>query len=212
MKEDQYSDQNSTFLDKVYDFAINGIPKIDKPIAQLVYEYRSKNSSTEKAIDEFIKYQRLKCTATGFVTGLGGLLTLPVAIPTDLTSSIYIETRMIATIAALRGYDINDDRVRTLIYLCFIGNSIGDVVKQAGIKGAEQLVVKTLLPKISGEIIKKINKAVGFRLLTKGGTKGLINLGKAVPIVGGIVGGTYNLIEINIFAKRAKKMFNENAN
>ncbi|MCR4812810.1 MAG: EcsC family protein [Bacteroidales bacterium] len=211
MNEESNSEQKVTFLDKVYDIAINGIPKVDKPIAKLVYEYQSKHSSTEKAINEFVLYQKLKCTATGFVTGLGGLLTLPVTIPADLASSLYIETRMIATIAALRGYDIHDDRVKTLVYLCIIGNSAGDIVKQVGIRGTEQLVVKKLLPKISGEIIKKINKAVGFRLLTKGGSKGLINLGKTVPVLGGFIGGSYNLIEVDIYAKRAKKMFNENA-
>jgi len=211
MGENTSSEQQVNFLDKVYDIAIKGIPKVDRPIAQLVYDYKSKHNSTEKAISEFVKYQKLKCTGTGFVTGLGGLLTLPVTIPVDLASSLYIEVRMIAAIAAFRGYDIHDDRVKTLVYLCIIGNSAGDVIKQVGIKGTEQLMVKKLLPKITGEMIKKINQAVGFRLLTKGGSKGLINIGKAIPIVGGFVGGTYNLVEVGIYARRAKKMFNENA-
>ena len=30
-----------------------------------------------------------------------------------------------------------------------------------------------------------MNKAVGFRLLTKFGQTGLVNLGKAIPLVGG---------------------------
>lgn len=208
---EQTTQQSESFLDKVYGLAINGIPRVDKPIAQLVAEYKSKHKSSEKAIKEFVKIQRLKTTTTGFVTGLGGILTLPVTIPADLASSLYIEIRMIAVIAALRGYDICDDRVKTLVYICIVGNAAGDTLKQVGIKGTNQIVVKKLLPKISGEVIKKINQKVGFRLLTKGGTKGLINLGKAVPILGGIVGGTYNYIETNVYAKKALKMFNEDA-
>ncbi len=208
---DQTVQQSETFIDKVYGLAINGIPKVDKPIAQLVNEYKSKHKSSEKAIKEFVKIQKLKTTTTGFVTGLGGLLTLPVTIPADLASSLYIEVRMVAVIAALRGYDIRDDRVKTLVYICIVGNAAGDILKQVGIKGANQIVVKKLLPKISGEVIKKINQKVGFRLLTKGGSKGLINLGKAVPIIGGFVGGGYNLIETNVFAKKALKVFNEDA-
>lgn len=203
--------QQETFLDKIYGLAINGIPKLDKPIIQLVKEYKSKHKSTEAAIKEFVKFQRLKTTTTGFVTGLGGLLTLPVTIPADLASSLYIELRMIAVIASLRGYDIYDDRVKTLVYICIVGNSAGDVIKQVGIKGANQIAVKKLLPKISGEMIKKINQAVGFRLITKGGSKGLVNLGKAIPILGGVVGGIYNYIETNIYAKKAIKVFNEDA-
>lgn len=208
---EQTSQQQETFLDKVYGFAINGIPKVDKTIAQLVVEYKSKHKSSEDAIREFVKIQKLKTTTTGFVTGLGGLLTLPVTIPADLASSLYIEIRMIATIAALRGYNINDDRVKTLVYICIVGNSAMDVIKQVGIKGTNQIAAKKLLPKITGEMIKKINQAVGFRLVTKGGSKGLINLGKAIPIFGGIVGGTYNYIETNVYAKKAKKVFNEDA-
>lgn len=205
------STQQENFLDKVYDLAINGIPKMEKPIVQIAEEYKSKHKSSEDAIKEFVRIQRLKTTTTGFVTGLGGLLTLPVTIPADLASSLYIEIRMIAVIAALRNYCINDDRVRTLVYICIVGNTAGDIIKQVGIKGSEQIVAKKLLPKISGEIIKKINNAIGFRLLTKGGSKGLINIGKIIPILGGVVGATYNYIETNVYAKKAMKMFNEDA-
>ena len=45
---------------------------------------------------------------------------------------------------------------------------------------------------MSFEVIKKINKAVGFRLLTKFGQTGAINLGKGIPLVGGVVGGAFD--------------------
>lgn len=208
---EQSSHQHETFLEKVYSLAIDGIPKVDKPIAQLVTEYKSKHGSSEDAIKKFVKIQKLKTTTTGFVTGLGGLITLPATIPIDLASSLYIEIRMIAVIAALRGYNINDDRVKTLVYICLVGNSVGDVIKQVGIKGGEKLVAKKLLPKISGEVIKKINQKVGFRLLTKSGSKGLVNFGKAIPVFGGVVGAVYNNVETGFFAKMAKKVFNEDA-
>ena len=66
--------QQETFLDKVYDLAINGIPIVDKPINKLVAEYRSKHMTTDDAIKEFVRIQKLKTTTTGFVTGLGGYL------------------------------------------------------------------------------------------------------------------------------------------
>ena len=107
----------------------------------------------------------------------------------------------------MRGYNVTDDKVKTLVYTCMVGNAAGDLVKQAGIKTGNQLAAKKLLPKITGEMITKINQKVGFRLITKGGTKGIINLGKAIPIIGGIVGGTYNWAEVGIYAKRAKEFF-----
>lgn len=199
--------QDVGFLDKAYSLAINGIPKVDRPIKLVAEEYMSRYQDSEKAIAQFISMQKKKCATTGFVTGLGGLITLPVTLPVDLASSLYIEMRMIATIASMRGYDVTEDKVKTLVYMCLVGNAVGDVLKQTGIKLGNSLAAKKLLPKITGEMIKKINQAVGFRLITKGGTKGIINLGKAVPIFGGFVGGIYNWTEVSIFAKKAKKIF-----
>lgn len=203
------AEKGSALLQKVYDFVLNGVPMMSEPLSELVAPYIAHNENKEAAIEKFILNQKLKCAGTGFVTGLGGILTLPVTIPADLVSSLYIELRMIAAIAMIRGYDVYDDQVKTLVYLCLIGNAIGDVVKQVGIQVAEKMAVKKLLPKLTQEIIVKINKAVGFRLLTKGGTKGIINLGKAVPLFGGIIGGAYNWVEVAVYAKYAKKMFNE---
>lgn len=53
----------------------------------------------------------------------------------------------------------------------------------------------------------KINQRVGFRFLTKFGSKGIINIGKAVPFVGGIIGGGLDFTETKIIADRAYKMF-----
>lgn len=215
MKEENKNvpvEQNSnvSVLDKIYGVAINGVPYLDKPLDLTVQSYVSKAKTTEDAINSFVSNQKIKCGTTGFVTGLGGLLTLPVTIPADLASSLYIELRMIAGIAMIRGYNIYDDQVKTLVYLCLVGNAVGDVVKQVGIKIGERVAVKKLLPKLTREVTKKINQRVAFRLLTKNGSKGIINAGKLVPLIGGIIGGIWNVAEVGIFAKHAKKMFNEN--
>lgn len=204
------AEKGSALLQKVYDFVLNGVPMMSEPLSELVAPYITHNENKEAAIEKFILNQKLKCAGTGFVTGLGGILTLPVTIPADLVSSLYIELRMIAAIAMIRGYDVHDDQVKTLVYMCLIGNAIGDVIKQVGIQVAEKVAVKKLLPKLTQEVIVKINRAVGFRLLTKGGSKSPIILLKTVPALGGIVGGTYNWIEVAVYAKYAKKMFNEN--
>ena len=203
--------RNLATLDKVYNLALNGIGVMSEPLEQFVSDYVSQYGRTEKAIDKMVSAQKLKLTTSGFITGLGGLITLPIAIPADLASSLYVEMRMIAAIASLRGYDIYSDQVKTLVYACMVGNALGDIIKQAGIKTATQLTVKKLLPKLTREIIVKVNKAVGFRLLTKSGTKGLINVEKAIPVIGGIVGASFNYLEVAVYAKCAKAMFNENA-
>lgn len=41
---------------------------------------------------------------------------------------------MIATIAIMRGYNIHDDEVKTLIFACLTGDSALDILKQGEIQ------------------------------------------------------------------------------
>jgi len=131
---------------------------------------------------------------------------LPVAIPANIASVMYVQIRMIAAIAYMGGYDIKDDRVKSLVYVCLLGNASKDILKELGINIGTKLA-KSAIEKISGQVILKINQTVGFRLVTKFGTKGVINLGKAVPLVGGIIGGAMDLSSTNIMGNVARDTF-----
>ena len=63
------------------------------------------------------------------------------------------------------------------------------------------------LKKLPGQLLIEINKKVGYRLITKFGTTGSINLVRAVPVVGGGVGAGVNVLAINQIAKYAKTTF-----
>jgi uncharacterized protein (DUF697 family) len=129
-----------------------------------------------------------------------------VAIPANITSVMYIQIRMIAAIAHIGGYDLKDDNMRSFVYLCLCGNAAKDILKETGIKIGMQLT-RSAIRSVSGEVIKTINRAVGFRLLTKFGQKGGINLVKLVPLAGGIVGGTFDSISTNIIGNIARQTF-----
>ena len=193
-------------LDKLYDNSIQGLPKVSPPIENLAADYLSKHPDTETAAKSFINYQIAKCTTSGFVTGLGGLITLPVAIPANISSVLYVQMRMIACLAHMGGYDTKSDQVQTLVYACLAGISLDQVVKQVGIKVGVKFA-NAMVKKIPGQVLVKINQKVGFRLLTKFGTKGIINIGKAIPLVGGVISGGFDFAETKIIADRAYKMF-----
>ncbi|ANC79164.1 EcsC family protein [Fictibacillus phosphorivorans] len=196
----------SQVLDWSYEKAVNGLPGTETA-AELAENYLKKNTSVDKAIDSLIRWQNAKGATSGFLTGLGGLITLPVAIPANVASVMYVQIRMIATIAHMRGYDLKDDQVKTFVFVCLTGQAATDILKQAGVKLGTSLA-KEAIKKIPGEVIKAINKVVGIRLVTKFGEKGIINLGKAVPLVGGFIGGAVDGIGTNTIGKIAKRVFN----
>lgn len=196
-------------LDTCYEKATNGISKISPSIDQLAGDYLSKHASKEEAIKDMLKKQVLKCTTSGFITGFGGAITLPVTIPANIGSVLYVQIRMIACTAYMAGYDISSDQVQTLVYACLAGLSVGEIAKQFGIKFGQKVAVG-MIEKIPGKVLTKINQKVGFRLLTKFGEKGLINLGKLVPGVGAVINGGVDFAETKAIAKRAYQMFVEN--
>lgn len=192
-------------LDWAYDKAVNGVPSLDSA-QELAASYIKKDGDPVTCVNALIRWQNTKAGTSGFLTGLGGIITLPVAIPANITSVMYIQIRMIAAIAHMGGYDLKTDNVRALIYACLCGNAAKDILKEAGIKIGTQLS-KSVINKIPGEVLKTINKAVGFRLLTKYGTQGSINLVKWVPLAGGIIGGAFDGVSTNIIGNVARKTF-----
>lgn len=194
-------------LSWAWDKSLNGIPGTGTA-EELAESYLAENGSVETAIDELITWQCRKCGTSGFMTGLGGLVTLPVAIPANITSTLYMQLRMVAAIAYMCHEDIHSDKVQTLAYLCLCGKGVGDVLKDAGIV-CGQKIVAAQIKRLPGEIITAINKAVGFRLITKFGSKGIINLGKLVPVIGGAIGGGFDFYTTKVIGENAKETFYE---
>ncbi|WP_261381489.1 EcsC family protein [Paenibacillus cremeus] len=192
-------------LDWAYDKAINGVPGLDSA-EEMARDYLAKGTSVEESIKSLIKWQVSKSATSGFLSGLGGIIAMPVTIPANIASVMYVQVRMIAAIAYIGGHNIRDDKVKSLVYMCLCGNGAKDILKEAGIVIGTKLT-QSAISKISGTVITKINQAVGFRLLTKFGQTGVVNIGKAVPLIGGLVGATFDGASTATIGKIAKDMF-----
>lgn len=195
-------------LDACYDKCLNGLPKVSSNVEDMANDYLRKYKTKEAACKAMMKNQIAKCTTSGFVTGFGGLITLPVSVPANISSVIYVQMRMIACIAYMAGYDLKSDQTQTFVYACLAGVSINKLVKQTGIKVGTKLATGAI-KKIPGKVLTKINQKVGFRLVTKFGSKGVVNLGKLVPGVGAVIGGGLDFAESKVISNRAYKWFME---
>lgn len=193
-------------IDWAYDKAVNGgIPNCDTA-QELAESYMKRDGNIYDKVNSLIKWQDTKAATSGFVSNIGGLIILPVAIPANIASVIYIQMRMIGAIAYMGGYDLHDDQVKTMVYASLVGNEAKDIIKEAGIQIGTKLT-KNMITKISGKSLTKINQKVGFRLVTKFGQKGVINLGKYIPLVGGGIGALFDTLSTHAIGKVAKKLF-----
>jgi uncharacterized protein (DUF697 family) len=192
-------------LDYCYDAAIEGFAG-QQTVFELAEDYLAERGTLNEKIDSLIRWQNAKCATSGFLSGIGGAMTLPISVPADLAACYFVQIRMIGAIAVMRGYDLQDDKVKSLVYLSLCGDGMKEIVKGLGIQVGAQLT-KAAISKISGKALIRLNKAVGFRLLTKFGEKGIVNLGKVIPLVGALIGAAVNAYSCDVTGEAAKKIF-----
>lgn len=197
-------------LDFCYDKAVNGISGFDSAY-DMAENYMKVGTDKRSMANSLIRWQNTKAGTSGFLAGIPSVIAMPFTIPANLASVMFVQIRMIAAIAHIGGYDIKDDKVKTLVYACMAGNGAKDILKDVGIVIGKKMTM-TLLKNVSGKTITAINQKVGFRLLTKFGEKGAVNLGKAIPLVGGIIGGTFDTVTTNTIGNIARNTFIVNDN
>lgn len=114
---------------------------------------------------------------------------------------------MVGAIAHIRGYDLHDDRARALTVAALAGDAtVKEVVRRIGTDLGTR-AGKQAVARISGRALLDINRKVAFRLLTKAGSTGVINISKAIPLVGGVVGGTIDGASTGVVGNVAKRAF-----
>ena len=179
-------------LRRMLELAIDGVPVAGTtglPSAKHSASWHlQRTGRVDTAIDNLITSHIAMAGAQGFVTNLGGLLAMPVTLPANVTGSLTIQTRLIAAIAHLRGYDLDDNRVRTAIVMCLLG---GDEVARRIHNGqlpTSPMAVATA-PVFDPELDAAVAKEVLFAVMARIGGKGLsITVTKRIPILGGGVG------------------------
>ncbi|WP_083653078.1 EcsC family protein [Serinicoccus sp. CNJ-927] len=183
----------NAFVGKLLDFGVDGVGPLQSSSQVLVKARREKGQDDEKVVDEIVSDHIKKAAVGGFVTGVGGIFTMPVAIPVNVLEFYTLATRMVAAIAEHRGYDVKSKEARAAVLLSLVGADADDLMRKAGISTAAGLTGSGRLATLAMSRLPKaasmmVNKAVGFRLLTTVGGKALGRLIRFVPVAGGVIG------------------------
>lgn len=195
-------------LDWAYSKSLSGMGGIDSAI-ELGENYLKEKGTLEQQVDSLIKWQTTKAGFSGFVTGFGGMAALPITLPANIASVIYIQIRMISAIAYMGGHNLSEEKIKTFVYLCMVGNGAKEMLKNIGIKAGEKLMTH-LIADLSAKTMTHMNQKVGYKLLSKFSEKSIANMGKIVPVVGGLIGGGLDIISTKAIGAIAKKMFINN--
>ena len=150
-----------------------------------------------------INRKSIKCGLIGAVTGVGGMLTLPIAIPADLIATWRVQAAMVVAIAMVFGHQLTDEELRTDIFLIIAGNSAKEALKKFGIEVGKDFTKKFIQKHVTREVMKRIWRVVGIKILTKSGEKSLTSLTKLVPLVGAPIGFGFDYIAARAVGKLA---------
>ncbi|WP_299449226.1 EcsC family protein [uncultured Serinicoccus sp.] len=181
------------------------IPVPEDPL-NAVYEGAG-SSAAERAIQRIRREAAAAAGTNGFLTGLGGFVTLPVVIPANIAGVLIVNARLVGAIAYLRGYKLTDPHTQAMAMLVVAGTSAQGAASLVGIKvGAN--VTKALIRQVPISVIRQINKRVGFMLVAKyGTTRATVTLAKSVPIVGGLAGGAVDATLTGAVGRVACRVF-----
>ena len=170
------------------------------------YLRTAKYRDDDARVAALVKWETSKNFTTGFLTGLGGFITLPVAIPAALAASWAVQARMAGAIARVYGHELEDERVRTKILLALAGDVAREAMKDLGIKTGDKLTQRAV-EQIPGRLLVEVNKRIGAKLASQVGARVLLKFPRAVPVLGGFVGGALDAVVCRKVGATAKMLF-----
>ena len=191
-------------LRHVLQLAIDGTSRLPGAKSHASRLLQRHGGSVDPAIDGIIDFHVRLAGAQGFVTNIGGIAALPVTMPANLAGVAVVQTRMVAALAHLRGYDLDDNRVRTALIMCLLG---GEQVAKKIITGrlpTSPLAIATA-PVFDPHLDQRVSEEVLSDLIQRVGGKNLaLSITRRVPFLGGGVGAVMDGIATHQIGQYAK--------
>jgi hypothetical protein len=176
------------FLQRVLGRAIAGIGPFDGAREVAARALTEAGGDVGGAVQGLIRSHVRLAGAQGFLTNIGGLVTMAVTVPANVTGLVLVELRLLAAIAHLQGHDLVDPGVRAAVLVALLGHD-----------ETEKLVRKGELPGNAGWLARsgtahhdtseRVSAQVAATLVGwLGGKQLATQVGKRVPLFGGVVG------------------------
>ena len=164
-----------------------------------------------------IKDNVLRASGTSVLAGLPGGILMALTIPTDVAQFYAFSLKLAQELGYIYGYDdlwasrdeLSEDAQNTL--LLYLGvmlgvNGTAALLRAGGVAVAKQVMKtvpqKALTKTLWYPILKKVMKIFGVTLTRRGLAKGM---GKAIPILGGVISGGLTYATMKPMGERLQK-------
>jgi uncharacterized protein (DUF697 family) len=180
----------SGFVRTVLDHAIDGIGPLRSAAASADTKLVDHDGQVEKAIRGLIRMHASLAGVQGFVTNLGGFATVALAVPANVVGVTVVQCHLVAGIAHLRGYDLDDPRVRNAILACMLGeDTVDQLVKRHRLPSSPMALATS--PVHDPVLDETLSREVTSELVTRtAGRRAVTLVGRRIPLLGGAVGGS----------------------
>ena len=194
-------------LRAILNAAINGVGSVPGARVAAGRRLARHGGDHEATIQAIIAQHALAGGVGGFVTNLGGVVVLAASLPANLASLALTQSRMVASIAHLRGYDLDDPRVRAAIMECLLGRALVDDMVARGELPSTPIGLATAPmadPDLEQQICQKVLTAW---LAQMGGKQTVAFVAKRVPVIGGGVGAATDGLSTRAVGRYAATQF-----
>jgi hypothetical protein len=178
-------------LQKVLDYVIDIDSNVIRGYVETMKGQHPGLSKDELA-QKIVSKAAMKNGLLGAVTGVGGVLTLPVMVPADVAGSWRTQAAMVFAVAHVYGYASDTADLRTDFYIILAGDSAKEALKRIGIELGRAITKRAVQRLVTREAMKKVWSIAGRQIVTKAGTKSLTSVVKWVPLVGVPIGFAFN--------------------
>lgn len=189
----------SNFVLQAFNHAVDGTGPLRGAAAAAEAKLADAGGNADKAISRLVDSHVKLAGIQGFVTNLGGLVTMAVSVPVNISGLALLQAHLVGGIAHLRGYDLADPRVRNAVLACMLGeDAVHKMVKKRKLPSSPMAIATA--PGYDAALDERIATEVAAELFTRvAGKRTMATLARRMPVIGGGFGavtdgyGTYQI-------------------
>jgi uncharacterized protein (DUF697 family) len=178
----------ANFVRLAFDRAVDGVGPLRGAAASADHQLAEHGGDVDRAVRALVDSHVRLAGIQGFVTNIGGLVTMAVTIPANISGLALLQCHLVAGIAHLRGYDLDDARVRNAVMACLVGeDGVKALVRSRKLPSSPMAIATA--PHHDPALDHKIASEVAGELIARvAGKRTIAMIARRTPVLGGGVG------------------------